>query len=219
MEAYLQPGTYVDSNHNFIQNYAAKIVEGKENPVDQAIALYYYVRDSISYFPYFIDLADNNMKSSTFVSRHRGYCIEKAVLLASSARTIGIPSRLGFAKVRNHIGTAGLEKYLETDILVPHGYTELYLENQWVKATPAFDRKLCDKLAVAPLEFDGCSDSVFQPYSNEGNKQMEYLEDFGTFADTPRDFLLKLLKSHYPQIFKKNLKQKFLLNIPAEYLG
>ena len=134
------------------------------------------------------------MKSSSLVSRRRGYCIEKAVLLASSARAIGIPSRLGFAKVRNHIGTAGLEKYLETNVLVPHGYAELYLDNQWVKATPAFDKKLCGKLGVAPLEFNGQTDSVFQPYSSTGDKEMEYLEDFGTYADTPRSLLIDLLK-------------------------
>ena len=37
---------------------------------------------------------------------------------------------------------------------------------------------------------------------------MEYLEDFGTYADTPRSLLIDLLKSHYPQVFKK-IKNNF----------
>lgn len=216
---FLEPGTYLDSNHKLVQNYALTVAQGAGSLLESALSLYYHIRDSVRYFPYFIDLSAENMKSSSLVSRRRGYCIEKAVLLASSARAIGIPSRLGFAKVRNHIGTAGLEKYLGTNVLVPHGYAELYLYNKWVKATPAFDKRLCEKLGVPPLEFDGQTDSIFQPYSSTGDKQMEYLEDYGTYTDTPRDFLLDLLKRHYPKVFKKNLKQKFLLNIPLGYLS
>ena len=45
-----------------------------------------------------------------------------------------------------------------------HGYVELELDGRWVKATPAFDRALCEHFGVLPLEFDGREDSVFQPY-------------------------------------------------------
>ena len=215
---FLEPGTYLNSNHHLVQSYAAAVVQETDSPLNKSLALYYHIRDSVSYFPYFIDLGADSMKASNLVAKRKGHCIAKAALLAATVRSVGIPSRLGFAKVRNHIGTAGLEKYLETNVLAPHGYAALYLNNQWVKATPAFDKKLCEKLGVAPLEFDGQTDSIFQPYSSTGSKQMEYLEDFGTYADTPRSLLIDLLKSHYPQIFKKSQKQRFLMNIPEQYL-
>ncbi len=94
-----------------------------------------------------------------------GHCIDKALLLAACARVLGIPSRLHFANVRNHIGTAKLEAMLGTDLLVFHGYTELFLEGRWVAATPAFNKELCAHLKVPPLEWDGRTDAIFQAYS------------------------------------------------------
>ena len=47
-----------------------------------------------------------------------------------------------------------------TDLFVFHGYTELYLDGKWVKATPAFNLSLCTKFRVKPLEFDGRADSI-----------------------------------------------------------
>ena len=96
-----------------------------------------------------------------------GHCIDKALLLAACARALGIPAQLHFANVRNHVGTAKLEERLGTDLLVFHGYTELWLDERWVAATPAFNKALCDRLGVAPLEFDGEHDSIFQAYDRE----------------------------------------------------
>ena len=62
---------------------------------------------------------------------------------------------------------------------------ELHLGGRWVKATPAFNRELCDKVGIAPLEFDGERDSLFQPLDLEGRRHMEYVRDRGVFADLP----------------------------------
>lgn len=61
------------------------------------------------------------------------------------------------------------------EVFAMHGYTELYLEGRWVKATPAFNRALCRAFDVAPLEFDGVADSVFHPFNRQGERYMEYL--------------------------------------------
>ena len=52
-------------------------------------------------------------------------------------------------------------------------------------ATPAFNRELCLKHKVAPLEFNGREDSIFQPYNLEKKKFMEYVTYHGSFADIP----------------------------------
>ena len=54
-----------------------------------------------------------------------------------------------------------------------------------MKATPAFDRELCGRIGIPPLEFDGLSDSLFQACDPEGRQRMEYLNHRGTFADVP----------------------------------
>jgi transglutaminase-like putative cysteine protease len=113
------------------------------------------------------------------------------------ARARGIPSRLHFANVRNHVGTARLEKMLGTDLLVYHGYTELWLGGRWVAATPAFNRQLCERLGVAPLTFDGVNDSVFQAYDREAGRFMEYVTDHGTHPGIPFEAMIAEWRVHY----------------------
>lgn len=200
-EKYLRPAEFVNSDSEAVKAFAVKAIKGATDPVEQATNLYYAVRDSFNYNPYEIDLRKEGLKASALLKRDYGYCVEKANLLAASARVVGIPSRLGFAKVRNHIATEKLEERLRTNVLVFHGFTELFLEGKWVKATPAFNKTLCDKLNVASLEFNGREDSIFQPYNKEGGEFMEYLHDYGTFDDVPRDLFISELKAHYPHLF------------------
>jgi len=75
------------------------------------------------------------------------------------------------------------------------------LQGRWVKATPAFNRKLCELFNVAPLEFDGINDSVFHPFNRDGAKLMEYLVDHGQFADVPERFFFEHLEKCYPHLF------------------
>jgi transglutaminase-like putative cysteine protease len=203
MEEYLGPAKFMDSDHPAVIAYTRKITKGIEDKTEIAIALYYAVRDGFKYNPYRMDLRPEGLKASNLPSRDHGYCIEKANLLGACARVAGIPSRLGFVNVKNHIGTAKFEKILKTDLLVFHGYTELYLNGAWVKVTPAFNKELCEKLNVAPLEFNGREDSIFQQYDREGGKFMEYLYDYGNFPDVPYDLLIQELRRHYPHLFER----------------
>lgn len=203
MEAYLKPAKFMDSNHPAVIEYTRKITSGIMDETEKAIALYYAIRDGFRYNPYRMDLRPEGLKASSLLSRNYGYCIEKANLLGTCARASGIPGRLGFANVKNHIGTAKLEEILQTNILVFHGYSELYLNENWIKVTPAFNKELCEKLDVSPLEFNGKEDSIFQEYDRKGGMFMEYLYDYGNFPDVPYDLLIQELRKHYPHIFEK----------------
>jgi transglutaminase-like putative cysteine protease len=201
-EIYLQPAEFVNSDSEEIKKFTAKAIDGAIEPVEQAIRLYYAVRDGFNYNPYNIDLKREAMKASELLKKDNGYCIEKASLLAACARVVGIPSRLGFARVRNHIATEKLEEKLRTNVLVFHGFTELFLNGKWVKATPAFNKTLCEKLKVDSLEFNGKDDSVFQSYNKDGGEFMEYLHDYGLFHDIPYELFVSELKFHYPHLFE-----------------
>lgn len=200
---FLRSATYIDSDSAAVQAFASAHTTPAGSPTDNAIRLYYAVRDGFRYDPYHLDLRREAMKASSFLARDSGYCGEKACLLAAAARAVGIPSRLGFAIVRNHIGTERLEEYLKTYKLVFHGFTELYLNGKWVKATPAFNKELCDKLGVKPLEFDGENDSIFQEFDRKGGRFMEYLHDYGTFSDLPRELFISEIQLHYPHFFEE----------------
>lgn len=202
-EIYLQPAKYINSDSEEVIQFTKKIIGSTTDPIEKAVKIYYAVRDGFQYNPYDLDLSPEAMKASSLLKRNYGYCVEKACLLAACARVAGIPSRLGFSKVRNHIGTEKLEEILKTNVLVFHGFTELFLEGKWVKATPAFNKSLCEKLKVESLEFDGTEDSIFQSYNKEGGQFMEYLHDYGNFDDVPHELFISELKKHYPHLFEE----------------
>ena len=201
MDEYLKPTEFLDSDEPTVREFASAHTAGASSNTEKAVKLYYAVRDGFQYDPYVLDLRREGLKASKLLTRTRGYCVEKAVLLAASTRAVGIPSRLSFYIVRNHIATDRLEKVLEKDYLVFHGAAEMLLEGKWRKATPAFNKKLCDFLGVEPLEFDGTRDSIFQEFDKSGNVFMEYLHDYGAFSDLPYEMYLDELNKHYPHIF------------------
>lgn len=203
--ALLTPNVFVDAGHADVAAYVGKHVPDAAaiGPVAAAVALYYAVRDGLRYTPWEVSLSPEGYRASEVARRsyeRGGHCIDKALLLAAGARALGIPSRLHFANVRNHIGTARLEERLGTDLLVFHGYAELYLEGRWVAATPAFNRQLCAHLKVAPLEWDGRTDSIFQEYDASGARFMEYVHDYGAFAEIPYELMVGEWRKHYPAL-------------------
>ena len=113
-------------------------------------------------------------------------------------RVHGIPARLGFADVRNHLTSPRLRATMGTDVFAFHGYTDVHLDGRWVKATPAFNLTLCQRAGTEPLEFDGRNDSILQPYDLAGRRHMEYLLDRGTHADVPRDEMIAVWDAMYP---------------------
>ena len=99
--------------------------------------------------------------------------------------------------MRNHLTTRQLREFMGTDVFVFHGYTEFLIEGKWVKATPAFNIELCRRHRVQPLDFNGCEDSLFQPYSEERRLFMEYVRDHGAFADVPVEQLVVAWENAY----------------------
>ena len=194
MQSYLQSGRFVDSDHPVVVEFAEN-PGNSAKPRDQAVALYYAVRDGVRYNPYVFSRDPQTLKASHALQQGESYCVPKAILLAACARHCRIPARIGLADVRNHPATPRLLEALRSEVFAMHGYTELYLEGRWVKATPAFNRALCRAFDVAPLEFDGVADSVFHPFNRQGERYMEYLADHGQFADLPEELFFPTCSS------------------------
>jgi len=199
LRAFLAPGRYVDSDHPAVVEFAARVA-GREAPREAAIKLYYAVRDDILYDPYRAFDEPDTYRASAVLSERRGYCVGKAALLAAAARAAGIPSRIAFADVRNHLATPRLLKLTGTDVFIYHGITELWLDGRWIKATPTFNLSLCEKFRIRPLEFDGESDAILHPFDAEGRQHMEYVRQRGIYADVPLDILMPAMLATYPAL-------------------
>jgi len=206
-EKYLEPTSIIDSDHPVVKDYAKRVAGEAKDPVEQAAKLYLAVRDNIRYDPYSPSFQPEHYRASYVIDRGRSFCIPKASLLCALGRVCGIPSRVRYATVRNHLATKQLIEHLGSDLFVYHGFVEFYLEDRWVKCTPAFNRELCERHGVAPLEFDGRSDSLFQEYNSENRRYMEYVEMLGTFADIPVSEILTAWKKVYGEEYFRKLRK------------
>jgi transglutaminase-like putative cysteine protease len=200
----LQATPAIDSDHPQIAAFAAQHARG-DTPREQVQSLYLAVRDGLRYDPYRIDLSEHGMKASTALALGHGWCVPKAVVLAAVARAAGIPARLGFADVRNHLSTERLRQTMQTDVFVWHGYTELWIEGAWRKATPAFNLSLCDKFGLLPLEFDGVHDSLYHPFDRAGQRHMEYVNERGSFDDLPLAQICASFAEVYPRLIEPDV--------------
>ncbi len=196
--AHLAPTPAIDSGHPAVQAFAHRHAHGADERA-RAVALTHAVRDAFRYDPYQIDLSPHGMRASTVIEVGYGWCVPKATLLAACARAVGIPARLGFADVRNHLSTARMREILQTDLYRWHGYTELWLDGAWRKATPAFNLSLCEKFGLLPLDFDGVHDSIYHPFDKAGNRHMEYVNQRGSFDDLPLAAIVEDFHIHYPK--------------------
>ncbi|MGQ3031823.1 MAG: transglutaminase domain-containing protein, partial [Ferrovibrionaceae bacterium] len=120
LSAYLQATEFLDADHPEVRALADRARAGGGTLTEQAVRLYYLVRDGFLYDPYQVDLSRRGLKASTVIARGRGYCVTKAVLLAAAARALGVPARIGFGDVKNHIATARLKQMMGTDIFYYH---------------------------------------------------------------------------------------------------
>ena len=196
---YLSVTPFIDSDNPAIVAFAHGALGDAATIKDKALALYGAVRDQIQYDPYidFFDPAE--FRASEVLRAGKGFCVGKSALLAAAARAAGIPARPGYADVRNHLTSKRLKEQVG-DTFIWHSYTELKIDGKWVKCTPAFDKVLCERARIAPLDFDGVNDSLFHPFDQVGRRHMEYIKDRGAFADVPFATIIADFKAFYPKL-------------------
>jgi len=209
VDLYLKATDVVNSTSKAIRDKATLFTEKCSSQKEKAKELFYFVRDEIKYSPY-PPRSIEGYRASETLQRREGYCVQKAVVLTALARAVGIPSRLGFADIRNHLAPKELTEIMGTNLFVYHGYSELWLKNKWVKATPAFNIEMCNKFDLKPVEFNGDTDAIFHKRNEKGELHIEYLKYHGTYADLPFKEIMQAFINQYPIAAKelKHLDQK-----------
>ena len=198
LSIYLRPTAVIDSDHPAVREKARDAAGSPPGgPVETAVRLYLAVRDGIWYDPYLPFYRPEHYRASRVLELGRAFCIGKAGLLCALGRACGIPSRLAFADVRNHLATRQLIEFMGSDVFVFHGVTEFFLEGRWVKATPAFNIQLCRRHGVAPLEFNGREDSLFQSFNLRGEPFMQYVRERGSYPDIPVEEIVAAWRESY----------------------
>ncbi|MCC0005099.1 MAG: transglutaminase family protein [Methylobacteriaceae bacterium] len=205
---FLDPGDYIDSEHPAVVAFARENAPADASDRDRARALYKAVRDKIRYNPYVNMRSPETFRASSVIAAGNAYCVGKAALFAATCRVHGIPARVGFADVRNHLTTDKLRESMGTDLFSWHGYTHVYVDGAWRKATPTFNASLCEKLGVKPLDFDGHDDALLHPFDGAGRAFMQYVEDHGSFHDVPAQFLMREMARVYSRMTSEDLSTR-----------
>lgn len=185
IEQYLRPTYAIDADNERIIDTAAKLTRGCTNNEQRAVNLFYFVRDSIRYNIYMISVFVEDFRASQILKWRKGYCVQKAVLLAALGRAAGVPSRLAFAKIRNHKVPEHVYQMIGTNTFPRHGYNQFFLNGRWLSAAATFDARLCENSGLPTVEFDAGSDAVLPEKDLKGEPYIEYIEKFPPTEDLP----------------------------------
>ena len=109
---YLAATDFIDADDADLRCRAGEIVVGARNSVEKAQRLFCFVRDAVSYYPYTAKYRPDDFRASVTLLRGRGYCVQKAVLLAALCRAGDIPARLRFVTLFNLRDSGGLRRLL-----------------------------------------------------------------------------------------------------------
>jgi transglutaminase-like putative cysteine protease len=195
LEKYLKYTEIIDCDTGAIGDKARAVTRGLETDRERAVALFYFVRDEIRHNPYAPTQAPADHKASVTLRRGSGQCQHKSALLVALARAAGIPARPGYVDIRDHLLSEKFRAMIGGDnLLIQHGYAELYVDGRWLHVSPAYGRATCEQSGFVPVEFDGTGDAKDSPRSADGRPHIEHVKDHGHFEDFPWEFIVSYRK-------------------------
>lgn len=195
LQAFLAPTPMCDADHAAVRRMAAEITRRAGTQREAAVALFYWVRDNVTY-----TMGDWNWRASETLALRHGTCSNKANLMVAMARALGIPAGFHVQYVSTPAYFSGgfipLVRRSVRDIAI-HVYVTLFIDGRWVKADPTDDKALSDAIeAIVPhakaFDFDGENDAVI-PFA-EGS----VVSDRGPFTDIDADLMrqARISESH-----------------------
>ena len=193
----LEPTEFIDSDSPVVRGFVERVADGARDEHEIVARLFAAVRDDIRYDPYAVSADPADYRASVVLGSDSGFCVQKSVALTAAARAAGIPSRLGFADVRNHLQSEKLRERMGTDLFVWHGYSTFFVGGRWTKASCAFNSELCARFGVRPLAFDGRTDALLHQFTSDGSQYMEYVRERGIYRDLPLREMLEGLRETY----------------------
>ncbi|MEW5764008.1 MAG: transglutaminase-like domain-containing protein [Acidobacteriota bacterium] len=199
IEGCLRPTPGVDCDEPEIKALAARVTDGARDAGEAAVRLFAFVRDGIRYIPFAPFLAIEDYHGRAALERGYGFCTQKSSLLVGLCRAAGIPARFRYADLVNHNLPGRLGWVLGSDRMIYHTYVEIFLDGRWLKATPSFEKSLCEKMGWRLVEFDGTKDAVLHALDLSGRPHIEYVQDRGALPHIPlADMLATWLREYGP---------------------
>lgn len=208
-EATTRSTYHLNHEHEVVQRFVDEaVVDRSAPPVELAIQLHDAVRDRIRYEVYDADLTPEGTRASAIIERGQGFCVHKSIVYAAACRAVGIPARLVYGDVRNHLASERLLRLIGGSLFTYHALNSVYLDGAWLKATPVFNALLCQLYGITPLNFDGRSDSLYHPFDAVGRRHMEFVRWRGEFDDFPYDRVVGGITENHPLLVGPSLRTR-----------
>ncbi|MEE2039435.1 transglutaminase-like domain-containing protein [Nocardiopsis sp. CT-R113] len=195
----LAPTYFLDHQAPEVQEFVDRTLPSRDAPPEElAVRLHDAVRDRIRYEVYDADLTREGTRASAILRRGKGFCVHKSIVYAAASRAVGIPARLVYGDVRNHLASQRLLTLMGGDLFTFHALVSVRPGEHWVRATPVFNTMLCRLYGIRPLEFDGRNDSYYHPFDTKGRRHMEFVRWRGEFDDFPYETVVGGIARNHP---------------------
>lgn len=185
LDEFLVPAPGVQCEHPEVRELARSIAKGSANDVEAARRLFTFVRDTVRYSVGVPVASLEDYLALNTLARGKGFCVQKSALLCALARALGIPSRLGFADIRNEKLHGRLMKMIPDKIIYHHCFVEWFVGGRWLKATSSFDRELTERHGWRLVEFDPAGDALLPETDLQGRPHVSYLAYHGWRLGVP----------------------------------
>lgn len=193
----LKPTTLFDYESANIQCFLRQTGYNSADSLATAVeAIHDSVRDTIDYgvfnTPLHVDL-----KASDVITEGSGFCFHKSILFVACCRKIGVPAVLCSDIVTNHVTDTAMIK-LVGGVEFLHWYTQIFLNGQWIRASPVFNSLLCKLYGIDVLRFDPTGDSIEQ--QNRDQSKMHYKGNEQLYPNPSMKDLLNIIACYHPQM-------------------
>ncbi len=197
LDEFLVPSPGIQCDHPEIQKLARAIAKGSKNDVEAARRLFEYVRDTVAYS---VNVPVANLEdylALNTLARGKGFCVQKSALLCALARSLGIPSRLGFADIKNEKLHGRLMQMIPDKVIYHHCFMEWFVGGRWFKSTPSFDRTLSQRHGWRLVEFNPAGDALLPATDLQGRPHVSYLAYHGWRMGVPLEEFSEVTDRYY----------------------
>ena len=195
-ERFLAETTFIDKSHPSIVACVASLDLDGLPAAEKARRIFRFVRDEIRY-EFMAKFTRAEYVASNVLSEGKGFCVQKAVLLAALARRAGVPTALVLCDMRDHTLSPKLVAAIGTNVMHHHGLSALHLEGEWLRVDASLTPAVLEKKRTPVVTFDGEHDALLSPTTLEGTPHVDYLVFHGTYDDLPFEPMIAAFASAY----------------------
>ena len=138
LQEFVTPTELCDAANPGIQSKALELAGNSRTPVEAAIRVFYFVRDSCAF-----GLSNADEKASETLKSGVGWCITKTNLEVALLRSLGIPARyhqIWVSKKSLKGITSNLLHRMVPEPIEIHPWCECYLDGKWIACEVTFDK-------------------------------------------------------------------------------